>query len=130
MKDKVRNIKSAPVSVTSDVPVVDVPVNAVPVPTPPVPPTPLTPSATPINVPAPRLADEDKAALDLAKSRKETASALAREAAAKGETAELAFRYVVLQLYMKYGLGQNDALGDDGTILIGGATPQAPQQRR
>lgn len=124
MKDKLRSVKSAEATVTSDVPV-----NAVPVPTPTVPPTPLTPSATPINVPAPRLADEDKAALDLAKSRKETASALAREAAARGETAELAFRYVVLQLYMKYGLGQNDALGDDGTILIGGAAPQAQQKR-
>jgi hypothetical protein len=121
-KDKLRSVKSVEATVTSDVPV-----NATPVPTPPMPPTPPTPSATPINVPAPRLADDDKAVLDLAKSRKETASALAREAQAKGETAELAFRYVVLQLYMKYGLSQNDALGDDGSILIGGA---AQQQRR
>jgi hypothetical protein len=53
---------------------------------------------------------------------------VAREATAKGETAELAFRYVVLQLYMKYGLSTNDALSDNGDILIGGAVPQ--QQSR
>jgi hypothetical protein len=123
MKDKLRSVKSADATVVSDMPV-----NAVPVPTPPMPPTPMTPSAAPVNVPAPKLADEDKAALDLAKSRKETAAAVAREATAKGETAELAFRYVVLQLYMKYGLSTNDALSDNGDILIGGAATN--NQRR
>lgn len=85
---------------------VDDPV-ALPAPTPPVPITKLT--------------EEDKLALEVAKARRETALAQAKEALAKNETAELAYKYVTLQLFMKYGLTASDAIGENGDLLRGGA---------
>ena len=82
------------------------------------------PPPAPVAPPAPRLSDVDKMALDLAKERRVTAQSDVKLAQAKGENAELAFRYVVLQLYMKYGLTNQDALAEDGTIVIGGAVQQ------
>ena len=78
----------------------------------------------PVAPPAPRLSDVDKMALDLAKERRVTAQSEVKLAQAKGENAELSFRYVVLQLYMKYGLTNQDALAEDGTIVLGGALQQ------
>jgi hypothetical protein len=80
-------------------------------------------------VPAPvsKMAEEDRLALELAKSRRETALAVAKEALAKNENADLAYKYVVLQLYMKYGLSAQDALSEDGSIVRGGATAAAAQ---
>jgi hypothetical protein len=88
-----------------EVPVLSTPVADVPEP------------AQPIQMPAPRLADIDKMALDLAKERRQTALAEAQTA--------LAFKYVVLQLYMKYGLTDADAISEDGSIVKNGALPQA-----
>jgi len=79
---------------------------------PPVPPTPAIKE---------KLSEEDRLSLDLAKARRETALAQAKEALAKNETAELAYKYVVLQLYMKYGLTAQDALSEAGDILRGAA---------
>src|SRR5260370_11466344 len=67
-----------------------------------------------------KMAEEDRWVLELAKSRKETALAQAKEALAKNETAELAYKYVVLQLYMKYGLTAADAISENGDIVKGG----------
>jgi hypothetical protein len=39
----------------------------------------------------------------------------------QNETSELAYKYVVLQLYMKYGLTEADAISEAGDILRGGA---------
>jgi len=72
-----------------------------------------------------KLADVDKMALDLASERRTTAQSAVALAQAKSENAELAFRYVVLQLYMKYGLTNQDAISEDGTIIVGGAAQQA-----
>jgi hypothetical protein len=82
------------------------------------------PPAQPIQMPSPRLLDIDKMALDLAKERRQTALAEAQTALAKNQNAELAFKYVVLQLYMKYGLTDADAIGEDGTIVKNGALQQ------
>ena len=89
---------------------------------------------TPATPPNQKLADADKLALDLAKTRKqtaasevETAKARLEGAAAKQETAELNYRYLVLQLYYKYQLTPNDALTEDGQIVINGATPPQGQ---
>lgn len=76
--------------------------------------------------PLPKLLDVDRLALDLAKERRVSAQSEVKLAQSKGETAELAFRYVVLQLYMKYGLSSSDALNENGDIVIGGAA-QAQQ---
>ena len=81
----------------------------------------------PAPVPNPKIAEEDRLALELAKSRRETALAQAKEAVAKNDTADLAYKYVVLQIYMKYGLNQNDALTESGDIVRGGALPPQGQ---
>lgn len=78
--------------------------------------------------PKPKLMNEDRLALDLAKERRATALADAKTALAKNETAELNFKYVVLQLYMKYGLSDRDAIAEDGTIVFNGAVPPTQAQ--
>jgi hypothetical protein len=72
----------------------------------------------------PRLAEVDRLALDLAKSKRQTALAEAKTALAQNENAELAYKYVVLQLYMKYGLSERDAINESGEILKDGAVQQ------
>jgi hypothetical protein len=74
-----------------------------------------------------KLAEVDRLALELAKSNRKTVLAQAEKALAQNETAELAYRYVVLQLYMKYGLTEADAITEGGEILRGGAVAQPPQ---
>lgn len=108
--------------------------------TPPTPPTPPTVNAsgTPLGsvVPVPlaaapqKLLDIDRMALELARQQRATALAEARTALAQNEKAELAYKYVVLQLYMKYGLTDADAISETGDIVRGGALPQnqKPQQ--
>lgn len=71
--------------------------------------------------PQEKLLDVDKMAIDLSKSRRETALAEAKAALANNEKAELAYRYTVLQVYMKYGLTANDAINENGDIIRGGA---------
>lgn len=109
-KDKIRDIKSA---LSLEAEVVQTPAS------PPVPPPP---------VPNPRLADMDRMALELAKSKRQTALAEAKTALANNENAELSYKYVVLQLYMKYGLTERDAISENGDIIKDGAV-QVPQGR-
>lgn len=68
-----------------------------------------------------RLQETDRLALELAKANRKTALANAEKAIAQNETAELAYKYVVLQLYMKYGLTEQDAISEQGEVLRGGA---------
>jgi hypothetical protein len=85
--------------------------------------------SVPVSVPASKLflAEVDKMALDLAKERRKTALAEAKTALANNEKAELTFKYVVLQLYMKYGLTDRDAISEQGEIVKDGAV-RPPQQ--
>jgi enoyl-CoA hydratase/carnithine racemase len=112
-KDKVRELKNAAAVEPAPAPVVDV-----------------VPVAPPVVAPAvqEKMQEADRMALELAKSRRETALAQAKEALAKNETADLAYKYVVLQLYMKYGLTAEDAISEGGDIVRGGAV--APAQGR
>jgi hypothetical protein len=71
-----------------------------------------------------KLPDLDKLALDLAKEKKNTAAALAREAMARSEAAELSYRYTILSIYYKLGLKPTDALSEDGAIVKDGAQTQ------
>ncbi len=71
--------------------------------------------------PVKKIQDVDRMALELAKANKKVAIANAEKALAQNETAELSYKYVVLQLYLKYGLNENDALNEDGSIIKGGA---------
>lgn len=87
-------------------------------------------AAVPVEVPPPppaeRLAEVDRMALELAKSKRQTALAEAKTALANNDNAELSYKYVVLQIYMKYGLTEADAITEAGEVLRGGAV-QAPQ---
>jgi hypothetical protein len=74
--------------------------------------------------PTPKLGEVDRMALELAKSKRQTALAEAKTALAQNENAELAYKYVVLQLYMKYGLTERDAISENGDILKDGAVQQ------
>ena len=110
-----------------------------PVQTPPMPPTPMTANGVqvgtvvpaPVAAPHPRLLDIDRMALELARQQRATALAEARTALAQNEKAELAYKYVVLQLYMKYGLTDADAISENGDIVRGGALMpnQQPKQQ-
>lgn len=79
--------------------------------------------------PAPpsRLMETDKLALDLARAKRQTALETAKTALAQNENAELAYKYLVLQIYMKYGLTEQDAISEAGDIVRGGAVQQRPQ---
>lgn len=67
------------------------------------------------------LSDVDRLALELAKSRRQIALAQSEKALAQQETAEISYRYTVLQVYMKYGLTEKDAIDEMGNIIIDGA---------
>lgn len=68
-----------------------------------------------------KLSEVDRLALELSKANRRTALAQAEKAIAQNETSELAYKYVVLQLYMKYNLTEADAISEIGDILRGGA---------
>ena len=84
-----------------------------------------TPSAEATPAVSERISEVDRMALELAKSKRETALAEAKTALANNEKADLAYRYVVLQIYMKYGMSDKDALSEGGEIVRGGATVPA-----
>lgn len=90
------------------------------------------PDMSQFKAPTEKLSDLDKLTLDLAKQRRQTVLAEAKTALAQNESAELAFKYIVLQIYMKYGLSEADAISENGEIVRGGALQaqqanQAPQ---
>jgi len=84
------------------------------------------PASTANKVPE-KMSDVDRLSLDLAKANRKTALAEAQTALAKNDNAELAYKYVVLQIYMKYGLTEADAITEAGEILRGGAQQAAPK---
>jgi hypothetical protein len=89
------------------------------------------PAPVQVQMPAPtqRLQEVDRMALELAKSKRQTALAEAKTALANNENAELSYKYVVLQLYMKYGLTDRDAISEAGEIIKDGAVQQPPQSK-
>jgi hypothetical protein len=78
----------------------------------------------PVAAPVERLSEVDRMALELAKANRKVALAQAEKALAQNETAELGYKYVVLQLYMKYGLTELDAINENGLVVRGGAVQQ------
>jgi hypothetical protein len=71
-----------------------------------------------------KLSDIDRMAIELAKTNRKLALCQAEKALAQHETAEVSYKYVVLQVYMKYGLSESDAIDENGNILRGGAVAQ------
>lgn len=71
--------------------------------------------------PAPivQLSEVDRLSLEVAKANRRAALAAAKQAMAENEASEGAYKYFVLQLYMKYGLTERDAIGENGAIMKG-----------
>jgi uncharacterized small protein (DUF1192 family) len=59
---------------------------------------------------------KDKYLLDVAKLNRRISLLQAEKALAEHTAAEANFKYSILQLYMKYGLTEADAIDDDGQI--------------
>ena len=68
-----------------------------------------------------RLSDSDRMIVEVAKANKKLALVQAEKALAQNETADVSYKYMVLQLYMKYGLTAQDAIDESGNIIRGGA---------
>lgn len=87
----------------------------------------VVPDVVPAAQPAPvlRMQESDRMSLELAKANRKLALSEAQTALAKNENAELAYKYVVLQIYLKYGLNENDAINENGEIIKNGALAQA-----
>jgi uncharacterized protein YxjI len=64
-----------------------------------------------------QLQEADKLALELAKMNKRLAAVNAEKALAQNETAEIHYKYVVLQIYMKYNLTPDDTIDEHGNIV-------------
>jgi hypothetical protein len=65
------------------------------------------------------LSNDDRHVLEMAKMNRKLALAAAEKALAENNSAELSYKYVVLQLYMKYGLTEADAIDENGGIHRG-----------
>lgn len=85
------------------------------------------PPAPTFNPPVEKLSDVDRLSLDLARTKRQTVLAEAKTALANNENAELQYKYLILQVYMKYGMTADDALSEDGKIIRGGAIQQPNQ---
>lgn len=66
-----------------------------------------------------KLQEQDRMTLELAKMNKKMATLAAEKAIAQNETAEMQYKYVVLQLYMRYGLTAQDGIDENGNIIRG-----------
>lgn len=80
----------------------------------------------PITLAQEMLLQQDFSALEIAKLNRKVALKEAEKALAQNESAEMAFKYIILQLYMKYKLDvAADAISDDGKIMRGALLNQA-----
>jgi hypothetical protein len=61
----------------------------------------------------------DKIILELVSTQEKLAVAEAEKALAKSETASLRYKYVLLQIYMKYNMSSSDKLSENGLIIRG-----------
>lgn len=78
--------------------------------------------SAPVVAPNKRMDEVDRMALELAKANRRVALAEAQTSIAKNENAELQYKYIVLQIYMKYGLTAADSITEAGEIIPNGAT--------
>ena len=70
-----------------------------------------------------KLLESDRMELELSKMRRRLAVSEAEKALSESNRVELEYKYIVLQIYMKYGLTQQDAIDEKGNILVGGSDP-------
>lgn len=81
--------------------------------------------SSPAAPPQESLSDVDKVTLENGKLTRKLALSKAETALAENNAAEATYKYLILQLYMKYGMTQMDAIDDNGNILRGYNTPKA-----
>lgn len=62
------------------------------------------------------ISDLDKAALELANANRQVALANAKKCLVENELAEVKYKNLVLQLYLKYQLSSSDLISEDGEI--------------
>ncbi len=70
-----------------------------------------------VAAPSSKLSDEDKHVLELSKMKRALALSNAEKALAQNESAEAQYRYIILQLSVKYNLKNDDIINDDGSIV-------------
>lgn len=63
-----------------------------------------------------RLSDADMLSLERANNKRQLALANAKAATVEAEAAELSYKNLVMQLFMKHGLSQDDAINPDGSL--------------
>ena len=66
-----------------------------------------------------KLQEQDRVSLEFAKMNKKMATLMLEKAAAQNEAAEVSYKYLVLQIYMKYGLSPKDGIDENGNIIRG-----------
>jgi len=67
--------------------------------------------------PTEKLAEEDRMAIEAAKNQIRLAVSNAKLALAEQEKADLSYKLVVMQVFMKYGLSSKDSVSEDGSIV-------------
>jgi hypothetical protein len=75
-------------------------------------------------VPVEKLSDEDKRLLELNEANRRIARAEMAAATARSESIETQYKYLVLQLFVKYNLTSEDSINEAGVIIRGGAKSQ------
>lgn len=74
-------------------------------------------TAPPASVALPTsLSEADKGALEMAKMNRKVALLSAEKALAENNASEMSYKYLVLQLFQKYGLTAADAIDEQGNI--------------
>jgi hypothetical protein len=68
---------------------------------------------------AERLSDADMLSLERANNKRQLALSNAKAATSEAEAAELTYKTLILQLFLKHGLTQEDVINPDGTIRRG-----------
>lgn len=64
----------------------------------------------------------DKLQVELAKTQRQLALANAKAALSEQEKVELQYKMLVQNLFNRYGLGPQDSISEDGTIMRGSVT--------
>lgn len=70
-------------------------------------------------VPVPVIEEADKAILSQASLNRRIALLQAEKILAQHELAEMTFKYIKVQLFMKYGLTANDQISETGEVIKG-----------
>lgn len=64
-----------------------------------------------------KISDADKSNIDVARLKKLLYTAEARAAILQNEKIDIEYKYLILQMYMKYGLTNDDAISENGDIV-------------